>query len=113
MEYVIDAKGKTLGRLASHIAYILQGKNRADFQNNKVFENKLVIKNIKGMKVTGKKYVQKTYYHHTGYMGHLKSKNYREAFEKDAGWVLKHAVSGMLPRNSLKAKRLKQIVFEK
>ncbi len=113
MDYQIDAKGKTLGRLASKIAYLLQGKDNPEFEGRRVGSNRVIVKNVSGLKVTGKKATQKTYYRHTGYMGHLKSKTFKEAFQASPEWVLRHAVSGMLPRNSLKVKRLKRLIFEK
>lgn len=112
-DYTIDAKGETLGRLASRIAHLLQGKDNPSYEGRNVGGNRVIVKNVDLIKVTGKKATQKTYYRHTGYMGHLKSRKYKDVFQEKPEWVLRHAVSGMLPRNFLKAKRLKQLVFKK
>lgn len=105
MDYVVDAKNKKLGRLASEIALVLQGKRHNDEPN-------VVVKNIGKISVTGKKAEQKIYYRHTGYLGHLREKKYREAFSKNPSWVLRHAVRGMLPKNFLREKRLKKLIIE-
>ena len=73
----------------------------------------MIVKNIRFLRVSGKKADQKTYYRHTGYMGHLKSKTYKEAFAKNPEWVLRHAVLGMLPKNFLRSRRIKLMIFEK
>ncbi len=112
MTYNIDAKGKTLGRLATEIARVLQGKDSAGYDPRLVGENKVVVKNVRGLKVTGRKESQKVYHHHTGYVGHLKTKSYREVFAKNPAWILKRAVRGMLPKNTLASRRLKMLVIE-
>lgn len=111
-DHVIDVKNKSLGRVASEIAVLLQGKDTPDYNPRKVGSNRVVIKNIKLLKVTGRKADQKTYYRHTGYMGHLRSKTYKEAFAKNPEWVLRHAVLGMLPKNFLRSRRIKFLVFD-
>lgn len=111
-EYNIDAKGKVLGRLASEIALILQGKNRVDYMPNKDFEHFVIVKNIKNIKVTGKKMEDKTYFSHSGYLGGDKHTPMKVIFEKKPGEILIKAVSGMLPKNRLRAKRIKRIKFE-
>ena len=111
-EIIIDAKNQKLGRLASKIAVLLQNKEGVDYEPRLKGENKVIVKNIKSLELSGKKGDQKIYYHHTGYMGHLREKTYNEAFKADPSWVLKHAVKGMLPKNRLQDKRLKQLVIE-
>lgn len=107
---VIDAKGKTLGRLASEIALVLQGKNRVDFSyHNPPIPDKLEIKNIKDIKITGRKFQDKKYYSHSGYLGSLKEKNLEDVFKKDPGEVLRRAVYGMLPKNKLRDKMIKKL----
>ncbi|MFA5052639.1 MAG: 50S ribosomal protein L13 [Parcubacteria group bacterium] len=113
MEIVIDAKKQKLGRLATKIAAILQNKESVAYEPRLEGGNKVIVKNISEMEISGRKNEQKIYYRHTGYMGHLKEKSYKEAFAKNPAWVLRHAVSGMLPKNRLQAKRLKQLVIEK
>jgi large subunit ribosomal protein L13 len=111
MEHEIDAKGKVLGRLASDIAHILQGKKSASYAKNRVSDDKVLVKNIKDIVVTGNKAEQKIYYHHTGYVGHLKELTFNQKFAKDPKSVLREAVRRMLPKNFLNQKRMKNLVF--
>jgi large subunit ribosomal protein L13 len=111
MDYHIDAKDKILGRLASEVAVILQGKKSASYAPNRVSEDKVYVKNVKDVAVTGKKMVQKIYRHHTGYVGHLKELRLEEKMAKDPRWVLRQAVRKMLPKNFLNQRRIKNLVF--
>lgn len=111
MDHTIDAKGKTLGRLASEIAGILQGKNSPDYAPNKVSKDRVLVKNVDGITVTGNKMKSRIYYRHTGYMGHLKETTLEEAFKKDPKKVLRETVRHMLPKNFLNTPRLKNLVF--
>ena len=111
-EYTIDAKGKVLGRLASEIALILQGKRRVDYMPNKDFEDFVIIQNIEKLKVTGKKMEDKIYFSHSGYLGGDKYTPMKVIFDKKPGDILIKAVSGMLPKNRLRARRIKRIKFE-
>lgn len=111
MEYHIDAKNKILGRLASEIALILQGKKNASYQPNRVSDDKVFVTNFQHVVVTGRKKTQKIYYHHTGYVGHLKELTYEKKFAKDPRSVLRQAVRKMLPKNSLNQKRLNNLIF--
>lgn len=113
MEYVIDAKNQKLGRLASQIAQILQGKLHADYQPRNAGKDKVIVKNAGQIVVTGKKATQKIYYHHTGYMGHLRENVYKDAFAKSPEKVLMLAVKRMLPQNFLNQKRLNHLTIEK
>ena len=112
-EYIIDVKNKILGRVAVEIATILQGKKHTDFEGRKEGIDTVIVKNIGRIVVSGRKAEQKIYYRHTGYMGHLKEKKYKDAFAKDPAWVLRHAVRGMLPKNWLRDRRLKRLTIEK
>ncbi len=112
MNYTIDAKGKRLGRLASEIAVILQGKKHATYNPRLRGEDRVLIKNAKGIVVTGEKDTKKIYYRHTGYMGHLREKTYAEAFAQSPEKVLRHAVEHMLPRNWIRAERMKLLKVE-
>jgi len=107
--HTIDAANKVLGRLATEIAILLRGKNKIDFAPNKDIGDFVVVKNIKKIKVTGKKFEKKIYYHHTGYLGGLKETPFKKLFKKDPGEVLKKAVFGMLPKNKLRAKQIKRL----
>jgi len=111
MDYHIDAKNKILGRVATDIALILQGKKSATYQQNRVSADKVYVKNIGGIRVTGSKAEQKIYYRHTGYVGHLKELTYEQKFAKDPSSVLRQAVRKMLPKNFLNQQRIKNLVF--
>lgn len=113
MDHIIDAKGKILGRLASEIAFILQGKKHANYEQQKRGDDRVIIKNVGGLVVSGGKEEKKIYYHHTGYMGHLREKLYKEKFKQAPDQVLRRAVENMLPRNFLRDKRLRLLKIEK
>ena len=112
MDYVIDAKNKRLGRLSSEIAIILQGKKEPKYNPKDSGEDRVIIKNVSGIVLTGAKASQKIYYRHSGPLGHLKEKKFADVFEKDPGKVLKHAVKLMLPKNRLQQKRMKRLIIE-
>ncbi len=112
-DYHLDAKNKILGRLASEIAQILQGKKSPKYEPRSVSGDRVFVKNCKDIKVTGQKLKEKIYYHHTGYMGHLKEKTMEQIMQRDPKRVLREAVRRMLPKNFLNAKRLKNLVFVK
>jgi len=106
----IDAKGESLGRIASRIAVLLQDKHKAQYAPNKVGDTFVIIENlskIKPFKVT--KLKTKIYYKHTGYIGHLKETSLEKMWEKDPKKVLQMAVQGMLPKNKLRSKRMKRL----
>lgn len=111
MEYTIDAKDKILGRLATEIAVLLRGKNNPDFAPNKDSGDFVFVKNIKEIKVSGKKYDNKVYYRHSGYLGSLKETSYKKIFENNPEQVLISAVYGMLPKNRLRDKQIKRLKF--
>lgn len=112
MEYRIDAKNRKLGRLASEIAVILQGKKSVYYEPRLAGQDKILIENVNQLEFSGNKLTKKRYYRHTGYMGHLKSKTLKEVFEKDPAGVLRQAVERMLPKNFLKAKRMKRLIIK-
>lgn len=113
MEYVIDAANKPMGRVASEAAIILQGKKSPSYDPRLLGEDKVKVINIDRVVFTGKKEEQKIYYHHTGYMGHLKSQTLKELIgKKGKGEALKKAVSQMLPKNKLRVGRMKRLVVE-
>lgn len=113
VEFVLelDAAGMILGRLATQVANGLRGKGKPSFRPNIVCGDKIVVTNASKMKVTGNKLQDKTYYHHTGYLGHLKSESLGDIFKKNPGEVLKRAVSGMLPKNKLRKLWLKNLTI--
>jgi len=114
MQYIIDATNKRLGRLASEIAVILQGKKNPNYNPRLPGDDKVVVKNVDKFTVTGKKEKQKVYFRHTGYMGHLKEETMRQVIEKKGkAEVLRRAVMRMLPKNKLQIIRIKRLVIEK
>ena len=113
MDYIIDAKGQKLGRLASEIAVILQGKKHPNYEHRTAGCDKVTVKNIKLIQISGKKFEEKVYHRHTGPLGHLKTETYKQKFTKNPAWVLQHAVRLMLPKNRLQKPRLKRLIIEK
>jgi len=107
--YLIDAKDKILGRLASKIAYMLQGKHRPDYTPHVDQADFFVIINAEKVRLTGKKLDQKIYWRHSGYMGGMKLKTARELLEKDPAQLIYLAVKRMLPRNRMRNKLLKKL----
>ena|SRR5581483_10878181 len=112
MDYHIDVKNKVLGRAASEISLILQGKKSPTYERNRVSDDRVFVKNVQDIAVTGNKMVQKIYRRHTGYVGHLKELRLEEKLAKDPRTVLRHAVRKMLPRNFLNQRRIKNLIFE-
>ncbi|MDP3725069.1 MAG: 50S ribosomal protein L13 [Nanoarchaeota archaeon] len=110
-EHIIDAKGKKLGRLASEIAIILQGKKNPSYEPRLAGEDKVVVKNADKIEVTGKKMKDKIYYKHTGPLGHLKERTLEEKFKKNPAWVIRNAVRLMLPKNRLQRPRLNRLII--
>ena len=111
-EYNFDATNKKIGRLASEIALILQGKKSAFYEPRLAGSDKVTVTNVKDMAITGNKLTQKLYYRHTGYMGHLKSASLEERFQKNPAQVLRDTVEHMLPKNSLKRKRMTRLIVK-
>lgn len=113
MTVKIDADNKILGRLATQVAMILQGKHKPTFQPHLITGEPVVIYNAEKIKVTGKKATQKKYYRHSGHIGHLKVLTYDKVFTRDPGRVIQHAVAGMLPKNRLRKEMLKRMQIVK
>lgn len=111
MDYHLDAKNKKIGRLASEIAVILQGKKSASYEPRLVGSDRVFLKNFKKVYLDPKKIKDKIYYRHTGYVGHLKEKSLGQAFDKSPEWVIREAVRRMLPKNFLNQRRLKNLIF--
>ena len=99
--YVVDANGKTLGRLASEVAKVLRGKNKPIFTPFIDTGDYVIVVNAEKVKVTGKKLSQKKYYHHSGWVGGLKETNLKEMLAKKPEQVIGLAVKGMLPKGPL------------
>ena len=99
--YVVDAEGKTLGRLASEVAKVLRGKNKPTFTPHIDTGDYVVVINAAKISVTGKKLDQKVYYHHSDYVGGMKETTLREMMAKKPTKVIELAVKGMLPKGPL------------
>ena len=99
--YVVDATNMTLGRLASEVAKVLRGKNKAIFTPHIDTGDYVIVINAEKIKVTGKKLDQKIYYHHSDYVGGLKETTLREKLNKKPEEVIELAVKGMLPKGPL------------
>ncbi len=99
--YVVDAEGKTLGRLATVVAATLRGKNKPIFTPFLDTGDYVIVVNADKIKVTGKKLDQKTYFSHSKYIGGVRETSLREMMEKKPERVVEHAVIGMLPKGPL------------
>ena len=99
--FLIDADGKTLGRLATEVARRLRGKHKAEYTPHVDTGDYIVVINAEKVRVTGKKASDKMYYSHSGYMGGLKEINFQDLIQKAPERVIETAVKGMLPKNPL------------
>lgn len=107
--YIVDATNMTLGRLASEVAKILRGKNKPIFTPHMDTGDNVIIINASKVKVTGKKLDQKTYYHHSEYVGGMKEMTLREKMAKKPEQVVELAVKGMLPKGPLGRQMFKKL----
>jgi large subunit ribosomal protein L13 len=110
--HTIDAAGVALGKLATHVAVVLRGKDKPDFVKHIDAGDFVVVKNFKDVKITGKKLEQEKYYHYTGYMGGLKEKTMGELMEEKPAEVLRRAVMRMLPKNKLRDRMIKRLTVK-
>ena len=104
--YVVDAKDKTLGRLASSVAQILRGKNKVNFSPNLDMSDFIIVINAEKIILTGNKQNTKEYWRHTGYPGGQKTVPFKKMLEEKPDQVIKTAIKGMLPHNKLGRKLL-------
>ena len=107
--FIVDAEGKTLGRLASEVAYRLRGKHKPEYTPHVDTGDFIVIINAEKIQVTGNKAKNKMYHHHTGYVGSLKSISFEKLIDKAPERVLQTAVKGMLPNNPLGRKMFSKL----
>mgnify|MGYP002511626892 FL=1 len=107
--YVVDATDMTLGRLASEVASVLRGKKKPIFTPHMDTGDYVIIINAEKVAVTGKKLDQKVYYHHSDYVGGMKSATLREKMNKKPEEVIEHAVKGMLPKGPLGREMYKKL----
>ena len=99
--YIVDAEGKTLGRLATEIARRLRGKHKAEYTPHVDTGDYIVVVNAEKVQVTGNKAKDKMYYNHSGFIGGLKSISFEKLIIKKPEQVIERAVKGMLPKNPL------------
>jgi len=111
-EYIIDAKNKPMGKVASEAAVVLQGKNEPSYNPRKEGAEKVRIINPDKIMITGKKRTQKVYYRHSGRAGNLRKRTLQEELEHNPAEVIRRAVKNMLPKNRLQNKRLKRLNIE-
>tara|TARA_B100000575_G_scaffold148110_1_gene118162 strand:- start:1675 stop:2106 length:432 start_codon:yes stop_codon:yes gene_type:complete len=107
--YIVDAKDKTLGRLASSIAQILRGKNKVNFSPNLDMSDFIIVINADKVVLTGNKQNTKEYWRHTGYPGGQKTVSFKKMLEQKPDQVIRSAVKGMLPHNKLGRKLLNHL----
>ena len=107
--YLVNAEGKILGRLATELAKILRGKNKPTFTPHVDTGDFIVVINAEKVALTGKKMKDKIYYHHTGYPGGIKAISAEKLLAKKPTEVLRIAVKGMLPKNSLGREMLRKL----
>lgn len=107
--FVVDADGKTLGRLASAIAQILKGKHKPMYSPHLDVGDYVVVINAERIAVTGRKMDQKMYYRHTGYPGGIRESNLRDLLARHPTYAVKFAVKGMLPKNRLGRKMIRKL----
>lgn len=107
--YVVDAQGRTLGRLATEIARRLRGKHKPQYTPHVDTGDYIVVINADKIRVTGAKLKDKMYYRYTGYVGNLKSESLETLLDRDPEKVLQLAVKGMLPRNPLGRQMLRKL----
>ncbi|HJL61964.1 MAG TPA: 50S ribosomal protein L13 [Pseudomonadales bacterium] len=107
--YVVDASDKVLGRMATEIANRLRGKHKAEYTPHVDTGDYIVVVNAEKVKVTGNKARDKTYYHHTGYPGGIKSITFEKLQDKAPEKVIEVAVKGMMPKNKLSRAMLSKL----
>jgi len=107
--YIVDLKGKTLGRAATQISTILRGKNKATYTPSVDMGDNIIAINASQIKLTGNKLKNKIYYRHTGFMGGVKQATAEKQLEKNPTQIVKDAVWGMLPTGPMGYKQLKKL----
>jgi large subunit ribosomal protein L13 len=107
--YLVDVDNKVLGRVATEIANVLRGKNKPTFTPSVDTGDFVIVVNAEKIALTGKKFSDKTYYSHSGYVGGLKEISAAKLIEKKPEDLLKNAVKGMLPKNKLARHMLKKL----
>ena len=109
--YTFDASGESLGRLASKAAMALMGKTSPSFAPHRVSRARVIVRHSDALLLTGKKWTQKRYFRHSGYIGHLKSREAGQMRDRDSRQIIRLAVLGMLPKNKLRKERIKNLII--
>ena len=107
--YLVDAKDQVLGRMATEVARVIRGKNKAIFTPNMDTGDFVVVINADKVKLTGKRETMKSYLRHSGYPGGQKETSFQEMMKKKPEFVIHNAVKGMLPKNRLGRKLIKKL----
>ena len=113
MDYEINAENKISGRVATEVAVLLRGKDAPTYDPSRLSNNRITVFNTDKMKFSGKKIEQKLYRHHSGYHGGLKERKLGDVVKKDSRLVLRMAVLGMLHKNKLRSKMIKNLILIK
>ncbi len=107
--HLVDADGQTIGFIASKVSHVLRGKHRPTFSPHQLCGDHVIIINIEKLAVSPEKGRRKTYFHHTGYLGHSRIKSLAKMMEETPAKVMEMAVYGMLPKNRLRPQMLKRM----
>jgi len=107
--YLIDAEGQSLGRLATEVAKILQGKNKASYCPNLDTGDYVIVTNLAKLDIDQKKAINKVYYRHSGYPGGIKAKSLQQYFSATPEKLFRQVVWGMMPKNRLGRKMMKKL----
>lgn len=110
-EHTLDAANKVLGRIASEAAIFLRGKNRPDFDPSRFSGDRVTIVNTDRVRVTGRKEKEKIYRRHSGFHGGLKEESLERVRRRDSRLLVSRAVAGMLPKNRLRARFMKNLIL--
>lgn len=107
--FLVDAKSRTIGRIATHVAHLLRGKHKVGFSPHQLWGDHVVVVNVAKVSIPFRKLRGKVYYRHTGYTGHLKRVTLEALMRERPLRALELAVAGMLPRNQLRREMLKRL----
>lgn len=107
--YIVDAQGRVLGRLATEVARVLQGKHKPIYTPHVDCGDGVIVINAAGVRLTGRKADQKAYFRHSGYMGGGKHTPFKEMLERKPEWVIRRAVRGMLPKTKLGRRMIEKL----
>ncbi|MEK9148168.1 MAG: 50S ribosomal protein L13 [Patescibacteria group bacterium] len=111
--HTLDSSKAPLGRIASQAARLLMGKHRPTFQRHKVLPIRVIISHSDNIVLSGRKWKQKKYYRHSGFIGKLREFSAEELRDRDSRQILRHAVMGMLPKNKLRSRIIKNLIIHK